>query len=1283
MFRFFRVLSGFFCTLILLVFFLAGAAILGARYWMLPHIEQWRPEISRYLSSQFDLRIELGAMAADWKGLNPRVTLRDVTITSTSGRPLLALPHVNAELSWRSVIGFHPRFQYLEASGLEVSVRRDAEGGLRILGRTIDLASDNEDDGAGRLLRWLAQQQRIVLHDATLNWSDETRTGQVLTLNKVGLAFSGQGDEYRFALTATPPAELGRALELRGIFGAPEASRTADDASGRHAEHAYERAASWLSYRLAPGQPRQPGATSAGNGALYIHIDEMHTPAWTPWMDLPTGLVSGRASTRSRIDFTGGHPQTFTSDVRVENGVWHYAAPMPAHGDMVSEDGLLEFRADAMQLYLHGSLDAYRRMLAAGGTPATPAFAVDVPAEASLARMTAPSDVAYRLIAHGVQVKAQKIMPRPILVDGLALKGALSMPLDKGLQVSADMARLRNSDVDATLRGVWRQGGSSAAGVVDAQGHVHRARVAAIGDYLPLVVDEDVRDWMAHGLLDGEIHDASVLLKGDLIRFPFGNDQAAFGDFQVEGPYRGAVIDYLPPEQGAAGWPALTDMQGTASLRRTTLQVIADSARVQPAQGKWVSLAKVRAQIPDLEHAPVLSVEGQTRGGSDAYLALMTHSPLGGLLDHVFDEASADGDWQVPLSLTVPLTHGADTTVRGEVHFGGGSLRLMPGAPDFRSVRGVLAFTESGAQARGLQGEFLGGAMRLDGGIGPTQKGLRMRGSVHADALARYAGVASLNERLHGQAPYDAIFSLQSGKGYTVTVSSSLEGMAVDLPPPLGKLAPAKRTLRADWRYADGSEGAMLDISLGEGIKALLAHRGKDGRDAGKGDGAVFYAGALGINQPPVLPAAGMRVDARYPDVDLDAWNDIRQALAGTSGGGALFPPLERFRLQTEKARVRGVELDTLTFTAQQPTPETWRVDISSTQTAGSLSWRYAGDNIVGPVEASFDRLAIGQPPGKDQKAIDAVLKEDGRGSDESVADGSDATDDDFDVPGINLYVRNLILYGHPAGELTLAGTRQEHGRLWRLDQLSLSTPEARLEGKGMWRLTGPERGLAIEADAFVEDMGAYLRHARFNDLMVGGSGQLSAALQWRNLPWAFNRADLSGQVTLDLRRGRFSGVNSASARLLELLSLQSLKRLARLDVNPASVAGEGFPFDTLKGTLTVDQGVLHTRDYRVVGPAGTVVLEGMANLVSKSLDMQAAVVPNLDVSGAAIAAGIAVNPIVGVGAFLTQLLLQTPLEKAMAAQYTITGDLGDPVISEVATPASERRVSGHPEPEH
>src|SRR3546814_18896314 len=94
-----------------------------------------------------------------------------------------------------------------------------------------------------------------------------------------------------------------------------------------------------------------------------------------------------------------------------------------------------------------------------------------------------------------------------------------------------------------------------------------------------------------------------------------------------------------------------------------------------PTSGLPIQLKNVQARIPNIEENSVLGIQGETTAKGEAYLALMAHSPLGEMLDGIFDQASTDGVWEVPLSLSIPLLHSRDSTVQGSIRFSGSTLR--------------------------------------------------------------------------------------------------------------------------------------------------------------------------------------------------------------------------------------------------------------------------------------------------------------------------------------------------------------------------------------------------------------------------------------------------------------------------------------------------------------------------------------------------------------------------------------------------------------------------------
>jgi uncharacterized protein YhdP len=442
-----------------------------------------------------------------------------------------------------------------------------------------------------------------------------------------------------------------------------------------------------------------------------------------------------------------------------------------------------------------------------------------------------------------------------------------------------------------------------------------------------------------------------------------------------------------------------------------------------------------------------------------------------------------------------------------------------------------------------------------------------------------------------------------------------------------------------------GASAALLEADWGEHGHARLL------RDPAQTQN-YFHAAAIGMGRDASLPKQGLTVQARVARAEAGAWEDALGALfaqkpASKAGGRALLPSLDSVRVQAGQLDLWGLKLEQADVAARLESPGLWRADVASASTQGTLSWREGQGGAPGQVQGRFARLAV------------EAAQEQGGGPEW-------AADRKLELPGLQLQVDDFALDGRHLGGLTLRGVNAPGAGLWRLESLTLKSPSLSLSGQGQWTLAGPQRGLALTAKADVLDAGAYLKQAGIEDVLTGGKGTLELDMQWRGLPWRMDVNDVKGSLKLDLRDGRFSAVRSNAMKLLEVLSLQSLQRLLSLDFDPQGMFSAGFPFDSWSGLLRMDAGVIQTSDYRVEGPAGAISLAGTSRWTTEELDMQATVLPKLDVSGASLAA-MALNPVVGLGAFLTQWVLKEPLSRAMAVHYEVKGTWRDPKLREVS----------------
>ncbi|EFF76152.1 YhdP family protein [Achromobacter piechaudii] len=1188
----------------LIVYGVVAVGFLGVRYWVLPRVGEWRPQIEAYASDALGARVTIGDIKANWQGLNPRLDLTSVQVVDDSETPVLSLPSVSAVLAWRSVLTLSPRLVRLQLHKPELTLRRDPANHLWVAGQDIDLnASDHRSDLNHPALRWLARQRELSVDDATIIWQDDLRRAPALPLTGVDFLMRNGSLSHRFVLRASAGDALARKVELRGEF-----NRSLFAANSSNP-------ANW-------------------SGQFYTELDDVEPQAWAPWIPAPG--ISGRIAARAWLQLERGKFTELTSDVALRGVDWAADHDGPSVRGASAQFRLQGLPGDFVQIE-------------------------DVP----LARSPGAPDVSVKGAAQHLRVTLPGVFKEPTLVaHELSVDAQVKGPDAKNWFVDVAKFHVVNDDLDVRLQGQWKREGKTVAGSVDMRGTMVRGAMPAIHRYLPLEVNADAREWLEVGLPAGEMRSASITLKGDLDDFPYAAPNAT-GEFVIAGAYAGAKVDYAPPAERRKGWPVLENLSGNFRIDKVSLTLdSAGGAIARTGPGDVVNLGVVTATIPDMDHGAELSLDGETSGPVSAYLAMAANSPLGGLLDGALDEARGTGDWRVPLKLKVPLLNTDDTQVQGHILFADNSFTFMPEMPLLKDLHGDLEFSEKGVQTKEIRAQFLGGPVKLFGTLAQSSDVLQFEGSLTGAGLAQLSNTPSMS-RFSGKTAYKGRLGYQKGGSVEISMESNLAGMAIDMPAPVGKAASSSQLLKLQWGGAqdrDAKDRRWLTASLGENVNALFE------RDPGDATPSYFARGAFGIGRPATLPERGLSLNASLPELDMDGWETVVDGFDAPAGKGAarksapkpVFPPPERISLATGLLRASGYTLNDLTLYAMRPGPSQWRVDIQSRQATGSLEWQEASGAIAGQIKARMKHLSFGGEGDTNE-------------ADKALASGNDLSD----IPAIDLQAKEFFLYGKNVGELQVVGTNLERGRQWRLDKLTITNDAANLNATGNWRLEGPDRGLSVDANANFTDLGKFLARIGFENVVSGGSGTAQGRATWRNLPWTHNVADVSGEVDISLDKGRFMHVNSRTARLLELLSLQSLQRLARLDVNPTNLLRDGFPFDTIRGRVKMADGKMTTEGYKINGPVAAIVLAGGVNIISERWDLKAVVIPNLDASGAAMVTALAVNPLIGLGAFVTQWLLKQPLARAMTMEYSVTGNWDDPQIEPIDASSKSADKSG------
>ena len=369
--------------------------------------------------------------------------------------------------------------------------------------------------------------------------------------------------------------------------------------------------------------------------------------------------------------------------------------------------------------------------------------------------------------------------------------------------------------------------------------------------------------------------------------------------------------------------------------------------------------------------------------------------------------------------------------------------------------------------------------------------------------------------------------------------------------------------------------------------------------------------------------------------LDLDQWLG---ALAGT-GGSQL--PLSSLSLKVGALDVYGKRINDVALRAGFEGSD-WLATIDARELAGDVHWRSQGK---GRVSAQLTHFTFPEPtPGK--RADSAPTKE---------------------LPALDIVADNLVVGDKKLGRLEL--TAANDGLDWRIDRLTLTTPEASLSADGLWRGIAAQQRTSVNLKLEIRDVGKYLARIGYPGRCSAAAPRCRASSLGRR-PANHRLPDPCRESVVDCGKGQFLKIEPGIGKLLGILSLQALPRRITLDFR--DIFSGGFAFDTMSGTATVAKGVLHLQDFVMQGPAAHVAMSGNIDLVQETQALKVRVVPSVGDSLSVAGLLMLAHPIAGVASFVAQRLLKDPLGQAFAYEYLVTGDWADPKVEKVAreTPA-------------
>lgn len=1246
----------------MVLMFVVTGLFLTMRYSILPDIERFHNDITGAVGKAIGLTVEIDKIEADWRGIGPHLRLSEIRILDKQNRTSLALQQVDVVVSWMTLLTGELRLASLDINQPDLLIKRDMQGLLHISG--VQLGGPSTDNNSSDML---LNQAKIAVRGAHISWLDEQHGKPLLVFNNVNLLIENRWNFHRFAIRATPPAELSSELDVRGDFYG----------------NSFDNLQSW-------------------SGEIFTQLDYADLPAWSTWLPLPAALKQGKGALRGWLGVEDGKLSHITTDLALVNVQTRLADDLPPLDIKVmsgrvgwkdAEQGFEiftnklslklfnnfvlkptdlfislsnlqdvktstgEIRANLLELDGLGKLmeflpiekkykDQFAEFSPQGSISNLQAkWKTDNDKQLHFKLKVKLSEMALQRVgklpgfsgvsgdvegnetsgniylnSRNFKLDAPQFMAEPLAFDTITAQSGWKINRDD-IEINLRNFAAENADLAGTAYGSYHTLESS-PGYLDINIHLNRSLVTRASKYIPLVaLGADARKWMNDALLAGQSNDFNIRIKGNLNDFPFAENRK--GIFKVNGRAKGVALAY------ETGWPRIENGNADFLMQGKEMEITTSSAI-----SAGINLKNVKVSIPDiLSNDLSLHINGDADAENTRALAFIKASPVRGYLDGLTDDVVATGNGKLKLSLMIPLSGPLPVKVAGTYHFIDSVVEIDKRLPTLRKVNGDLLFTESGVSTQNIIAQILGGPSKLT--IDNAEDGavkIKLAGKANLGVL-RGQSPAPLLSKLSGQPEWNVEIGVKN-KQAKILITSNMLGLKSELPEPLAKRAEVSIPLRVEINNSSPTQ-IFSALQYGSQLNANILQT----KDA---EGAWNIKRGL-VNFGNVIQKAdkdGLWVIGTLHHLSLEGWGDLANS-----------------NEDSEPVSLAGADLVVQKVTGYDNTFND--LHIKATSRNGILMAQLSSKEING--ELSWQSEDNGKLVGR-LKNLDLTLAEGEKAKKEHVETApSSKPDSSVELPEIDLIVDKLNFKGLPVGKLELLAKQDE--QTYQLDHLRLSNPDGVLTVSGKWKMSADAPRTEVNVKSEIHNAGNVLARSGFPNSVKNGSGKWEGSFTWPGSPAQFNKTDMSGHISLDTGKGQFLQIDPGIGKLLSILSLQALPKHITLDFE--DVFSKGFEFDSIKGDAEIKQGVVVTDNLKIEGSAAKVSMQGQIDLNSETQNLRIRIVPAVGNSAALISALVA-TPVVGAGVYLASKILNDPLGQMASFEYNVSGSWADPKVEKV-----------------
>jgi uncharacterized protein (TIGR02099 family) len=1247
-----------------LLLLMAAYVVVGRQLMLL--VPDYRERLEVLFEERIQTPLTIAELDGKMSGLVPQFVARQIRLPAPEGDTALELDEVVLGIDvFRSLWHRDLVLRELRIHGVELNLVRGEDGSIRLRGLEALGSKDPEQrPPLERILTLFYRQQLLAISDArlTLEWPGMPP----LAASELDATLINRGDEHRLALNLEArdrPLSLQARIHLHG-----DAFSLEEVEADLYASLKGERLHEWLPEEL--GWPVQVAAldgrmkvwSTLKQGQPHDARINLNLPALTlqqeglvwPMTELSARLALARDGERATLSLTrlsGDSPagalnlgdMALLWQTRGEQRQWQFrGTELPLHG--------LNQQFQQWPFALPGSLQQVRERLAVQ----SPRGVLNGVYVRGRARQVKKFQVRFTDLSSQAQDRIPGVQGLSGWVSGSPSEGLAHLHSDN---LSLQFPRLYDHALGGQVSGLldWRRDGdqlqvrSGRLRVVNPDAHgeammqlslspekIPQLRLAAeiyegsgarASHYMPLKrLPEGLSGWLAQAIQGGHLQRGQILYQG-----PVKIDKSRQQDRTLQMRYQGRDVrlSFLPD------WPVASDVSADVLINGRQVRGLAHSGKLLGSQ-----LEDVHVDVADFEigETPRLVVSGQARGPLQDLDTLFQDTPLRKQLpEELLDWRFRDGSMSGYLLLDIPLQKGDDAPVvivdaqvdDATLYNAPRKLRVTEAsAPVYFHLRDGMQIDR--LQARALGGTFGGQWLTRDG-----RSRLQLDGRLPMKQAANWLGFAWL-EPLSGQLPLGLTVQIPwQGTPFSLRAASSMKGVTVDAPAPLGKSAGSTRPL--DIRLSNPGGRLAMNLEYGGLLRGALRIDKRIQGDLLLGSGTLQ------------VPSEGIQVRGQLAEISAEPWIDfignrlVPSLNAGSGGGvGSAEATLSKVSLQVDRLDLFGVEVADSRLSVL-PGDAGWDMALSSRAVAGSVripdGFSARGE---APLEMSVSRLNLTLPEG--------ALGDDGETQPVSP----------LMLPPMDADFSSIVINDEDYGQWRGKVRPVKEGV--RISDLDGRWRSSRFQGTLDWTEQAGEQYSRFNGSLTSDDLGHSLKAWGLPALIESDDARAQVVLGWADWPLGMNYLALEGQAQVDIGECRIPDTDTKTSflRLLGILNIGTIQRRLRLDFS--DLYKKGMSCDSITGDFSIDGSRVATSNLAIDSPSAAIRVKGAIDLEKETLDHNMEVTLPLSSN---LYAGCLAGPAACAGIFVVERIWGDRLDKTTTMEYRVTGNWSSPQVKE------------------